>query len=732
MLKSINTSDSRQQIRDDIINDYRDRIAQNMRSKLSKHERFILADSFIDLLGYCQSEEDCRILCEAEIALLEEGYPQASIANQYLPEWRKAIASAVEEGRLPRMELKPNEYGKKYEHWALYHLIYSNEVYRALKRKTTAKNNKKQDDLQPVRADRFISTARTLLEKDNPLEQAAGLLALTGRRFSEIVTFGEFWQTEHPYAIAFKGQLKKGLLDVRDAETFLIATLVESKGVIEALERFRKDHRIVELQNLDPDEINSRLNTSVRHHIKREFQDNGLVPILKGEKSVSAHNLRGVYGTIAIRFFCPAQQNPHRFVQAHLGHIIGKRELASRKNAGASEHYFHYYLVGAQNQMLGERGILLEQVGELPTTIKLPDEPIPHQSMDLDVAIAADEPNETPVEDEPMTTKKTTKAKKGKTQKRSRTSVPADLMDKLKAIASVKFDMRATATNAEVMEGAIAFLGDDNTPQMAQSIDNLGNTMQWFTSEMDRLRGVIEGLEQEVVTAQSERDQAADELDRIREQGQGEGDEVEALREENATLRNELQQFHQLKQLLGGGNSTIQTSPIAAATTTPIPAPIASVQPPKNKRVQNEETAIASIDRAISLIMVWNDEDERTINEKWFISTPALQEFGKPPRKDWSWKVREKDPKQRYAHLTNYIYRELFGMDASQMKAIWQNPVSGSRKITRNYIPEKKGLEAIAYCEQLISQLNLDDIEQAHDITIQATRVKFKQFFSEA
>ena len=124
---------------------------------------------------------------------------------------------------------------------------------------------------------------------------------------------------------------------------------------------------------------------------------------------------------------------------------------------------------------------------------------------------------------------------------------------------------------------------------------------------------------------------------------------------------------------------------------------------------------------------VYTDQDSQTIHQ-WLMS----REAGKPPRKDWSWEVREKDPKQRYAHLTNYIYRELFGMDASQMKAIWQNPVSGSRKIARNYIPEKEGLEAIAYCEQLISQLNLDDIEQAHDIAIQATRVKFKQFFSEA
>lgn len=69
--------------RDDIIIKYRQRIEQNTWSKLSKKERTALAEAFIDMLGYCQSEEDCRLLCEAEIALLEEGYPQNSIANQY-------------------------------------------------------------------------------------------------------------------------------------------------------------------------------------------------------------------------------------------------------------------------------------------------------------------------------------------------------------------------------------------------------------------------------------------------------------------------------------------------------------------------------------------------------------------------------------------------------------------------------------------------------------------------
>jgi hypothetical protein len=35
------------------------------------------------------------------------------------------------------------------------------------------------------------------------------------------------------------------------------------------------------------------------------------------------------------------------------------------------------------------------------------------------------------------------------------------------------------------------------------------------------------------------------------------------------------------------------------------------------------------------------------------------------------------------------------------------------------------GLAAIAYCEKMVAQLDLDDIEQAHDEAIRLTQIKF-------
>ncbi|TVQ07437.1 MAG: hypothetical protein EA368_14255 [Leptolyngbya sp. DLM2.Bin27] len=117
-------------------------------------------------------------------------------------------------------------------------------------------------------------------------------------------------------------------------------------------------------------------------------------------------------------------------------------------------------------------------------------------------------------------------------------------------------------------------------------------------------------------------------------------------------------------------------------------------------------------------------EDSQRV-QTWIMS----RESGKPARAEWGWEVQEKDSRGRYGFWTNYVYRGLFGMDATQMKEVWANPVHGDARIARNYVPESVGLEAIAYCEKMVGFLDLDDIQQAHDLAIQATQVKFAKHF---
>lgn len=77
-----------------------------------------------------------------------------------------------------------------------------------------------------------------------------------------------------------------------------------------------------------------------------------------------------------------------------------------------------------------------------------------------------------------------------------------------------------------------------------------------------------------------------------------------------------------------------------------------------------------------------------------------------------------------YAKWTDYVYLGLFGMNKREMCKVWEL-VEGDRTIGRNYIPEPKGLEAVAYCENMVIELFLGDLKQAHDDAIAFARRKF-------
>ncbi|RMH40176.1 MAG: hypothetical protein D6694_10330, partial [Gammaproteobacteria bacterium] len=109
---SMHDSDSR--TREALVSAFRQRIAEGRRIRLTQEERSDMIRHFVDRLSRCESEEEAIQVCKEEISLLEEGYPVPSIASQYLPEWRRAIALAVEEGRLPRQDMEPTEFGKIY------------------------------------------------------------------------------------------------------------------------------------------------------------------------------------------------------------------------------------------------------------------------------------------------------------------------------------------------------------------------------------------------------------------------------------------------------------------------------------------------------------------------------------------------------------------------------------------------------------------------------------------
>ena len=167
--------------RSEIIAAMEDRIRSGSRTKLTRSEREILIDIFVDkLVEMAQRGDDTRDaishLCQAEVALLEKAYPVSSINSHYLPKYNRAIREAIEAGRLTLNE--QNAYAKEWSkrnggesgveqrHHAFDCLVYDYETQAALRRQTTKANNTRQDNLACVELDDYLEAIEQLLQSE--------------------------------------------------------------------------------------------------------------------------------------------------------------------------------------------------------------------------------------------------------------------------------------------------------------------------------------------------------------------------------------------------------------------------------------------------------------------------------------------------------------------------------------------------------------------------------------
>jgi hypothetical protein len=178
-------------------------------------------------------------------------------------------------------------------------------------------------------------------------------------------------------------------------------------------------------------------------------------------------------------------------------------------------------------------------------------------------------------------------------------------------------------------------------PNLTIALADQARTLAWLT-------GRLEALAQEVHTLRQERDAAIANVN----QG-GPSTELAQLQRENERLKVERDQavskLETFRQLLIGDPSG-QTNPLSAAialspsvmqkspaTTSPaashtqstpatkpeMPSQAAPSKPPR-KRLP-EDQALEHIRRAVQAIMDFNNQGDRTLNEKWYISFPVLQ-----------------------------------------------------------------------------------------------------------
>jgi Telomere resolvase len=366
--------------RDEIIETYRRRIAQGKRLRLSKAELDELIAGFLANLAQKNTEKDIKSLCETEIKLLEEGYPQTTLATKYLARYRKAIERAVSENTLTLTSSNSHQYQHhprvtgipetRTEHWGLTHLKYSPEIYETLDKRQSQINRTKQLSLRIVQLQRYLQTLQAFLDKQSEHESrrlAIAIAGFTGRRIGEVIARGTFTLTDHPYLLHFEGQQKK------ERAGYSIITLIPAADLLTQIERFRQLPDIQQITQLTGEALKSAINqfdVQVNRQCDRHFGQTGIIPTLEGKKNVTVHNLRSLWGAIAAHLFCPEHYHEYAFLQHYLGHVL---------DSGATGSYFRYQLADTQGHLLRDKGVLLNQIGALPLIQEIEDDTLAEQ-----------------------------------------------------------------------------------------------------------------------------------------------------------------------------------------------------------------------------------------------------------------------------------------------------------------------------------------------------------------
>ncbi len=305
--------------------------------------------------SYCQAQKaSYEEICQ-EKAKNPEGWKNT--AASYMSQIRRAIAQWQETIDLDRTNSYPQQTkeGVVNQHLALLYMNYPSDFHKERMAPTNARKQEQRRNLETISdVDGYQSQIEQLLESREWRELAAGLIAATGRRPSEILKTAVFEQIGQ-FEVAFSGQLKtKG----EEREAYTTYTLVESAKVIDGLARLRRMPEIKEVRKQTLAQMDSGKNSTLNSIIRESFET--LISPPYGEKQLSAKNLRAAYAAIAIYLFCPWKQSTNQFITERLGHT----------SDATATNYEDYQVCDRQGKPL-TRGAWVERIEEEMETPKV-------------------------------------------------------------------------------------------------------------------------------------------------------------------------------------------------------------------------------------------------------------------------------------------------------------------------------------------------------------------------
>lgn len=639
--------------RDGILQRYRHRITQGDRIKLKREEKAALVILLVDrLIAMNQqgtdTEDAIETLCTTEVALLREGYPTKSLDGEYLPNYTRAVAAAIQDGRITltdqnsfvkhwRKRNAPTVSGQTQTHYAIEYLKLDPETYAQHRAQTNAHNNDRQDNPADVELDPYLAKVEELAQSQSPEEMAIAVAALTGRRHVEVVAQGQFSlsATQHRYLLHFEGQAKKR--DDQPNAGFDILTLIPATEALALVDRFRQHPSVVPLLGQDDEHPDVQaFHARVNRRVEKLFGQSGLVPVLHGFKTVSIHRLRALWGAIAFHFFAPGQKNPQRFLQHYLGHVSDTMQSAA--NAPVTGHYFHYRL-WREGRELTAKGVKLAAAGVLPETgaidaIAVPEfaaapaqsaqsaqsaatpataefrlEAAPAQSAAASPESAITPEPESTIDPTPDTSP-LTPTLSTKPHRHLVKPIPVDL-NRLKT-AAAKFDIEIRKAKGYGYEMALdqllmALTADQPQPEpeltITQAVSAQAKTLEFLTTEVEALRS-------QLAQANQERDTAIEQVQAINQQQA----DFAALQAENQRLKSaHTSLMTAYNQLLSNGHQPAM--PPHALDEVPThstiaPTALSSAVPktPKQRVSTADGGAIARALRLFRAVQDWNDQ----------------------------------------------------------------------------------------------------------------------------
>ncbi|MGF1523288.1 MAG: protelomerase family protein [Leptolyngbyaceae cyanobacterium] len=458
----------------------------------------------------------------------------------------------------------------------------------------------------------IVEIAEHLLESEEWSDVGAGLAILIGRRISEIL-LSEF-SLKTAWSLNFSGMAKKAD-DIK--VTIEIPTLAPAEKVLSGIQRLQNTLAISDLRlnSLSEREAKRKVNQKYSGAIAQKCDEyfREFVPIRTDRDTLYTHLFRAVYATIAAYWFCPTSVPEHQFKSEIQGHFSLTQDGQKLPNYSARSNYDDYAIGDGQGNRDGRLGI---QLGHLPGVevieafqpIQIPKSEASEQKADAETT-----------HDEPSAPSHEMSTPEQPTTSLNLYTEDIDLMNELMAKRGV------SGTTAEVFRALLeTFISEMNRRQI-EALDGVGQTLNWFTQEIDTLRQQYRALEQEHQRSSSLPMTTSDEAEEVaaleerNAQLEEQLDEMTSLETRNAQLEKELQdtqtRLNGIQQLLGGNLEGSKLTPTAATPQTAQTPP--SVKPDStddndNTKQRDRSDSLAKIADVIDAIIKWNTAQERS------------------------------------------------------------------------------------------------------------------------